>query len=450
MKKIHPQTDGFFSYNRLTLHKNITKRRRALREKTPKKPTEVCMRVNITAKIIAAFLFFAIVLGIFVSAESNNKNVSGDTTLAKKDAVQTMPTEEEFPDLGLTCKSAVLMEATTGKVLYAHNPDEALPPASVTKVMTLLLVMEAIDSGVLNYTDKVTASANAASMGGSQIYLKEGETMTVEDLLKSVVIASANDAAVALAEHIAGSEEAFVARMNERAAELGMISTKFENTNGLDDTTTAHLTSARDIAIMSRELIKHRKILEYSSTWMDTIRDGSFGLTNTNRLVRFYNGATGLKTGSTSRAKFCISATANRDGMELICVIMAADTRDVRNAEAKALLDWGYSNFELYKCDAASLGEIKVTGGIEDCTEAAHGEMTLVVKKGEAKRIQKIIDMPESVAAPIAKGDKIGTVRFELDGKAVGETDITTVADIEKIGFWGLFGRMIKGFFLSA
>jgi D-alanyl-D-alanine carboxypeptidase (penicillin-binding protein 5/6) len=183
---------------------------------------------------------------------------------------------------------------------------------------------------------------------------------------------------------------------------------------------------------------------------MDTIRNGSFGLTNTNRLVRFYNGATGLKTGSTSRAKFCISATANRDGMELICVIMAADTRDVRNAEAKALLDWGYSNFELYKCEAASLGEIKVTGGVEDVIEANHGEITLVVKKGDAKKIQKIIELPESIAAPLAKGDKIGDVRFELDGNSVGAVDILSASDIKKIGFWGLFCCMIKGFFLSA
>lgn len=407
------------------------------------------MKVDITAKIIAAFLFFVIVLGVFVSAENTDKSVPNGTWSAKNDAVQTMPTEESYPDLGLTCKSAVLMEASTGKVLYAHNPDEALPPASVTKVMTLLLVMEAIDSGALNYTDNVTASANASSMGGSQVYLKEGETMCVEDLLKSVVIASANDAAVALAEHIAGSEEAFVAKMNERAEELGMSSTKFENTNGLDDTTTEHLTSARDIAIMSRELIKHKKILEYSSTWMDTIRDGSFGLTNTNRLVRFYNGATGLKTGSTSKAKFCISATANRGGMELICVIMAADTRDVRNSEAKALLDWGYSNFELYKCDSASLGGIKVTGGVESELEAAHGEITLVIKKGESKKIKKVIELPESVAAPLAVGDKIGCVRFELNENAVGELDIISASEVKKIEFWGLFGRILKGFFLS-
>ena len=408
------------------------------------------MKKGLTVKITAVILFLTVTLCALVSAGNEGGTVSGDTDFDQTNAVPAMPTEEVYPDLGLTCKSAVLMEASTGRILYAHNPDEALPPASVTKVMTLLLVMEAIDSGVLGYTDNVTASANAASMGGSQIYLKEGEVMSVEDLLKSVIIASANDAAVALAEHISGSEEAFVARMNERAAELRMANTKFENTNGLDDTTTEHLTSARDIAIMSRELIKHRKILEYSSIWMDSIRNGSFGLTNTNRLVRFYSGATGLKTGSTSRAGFCISATASRDGMELICVIMAADTRDTRNAEAKTLLDWGYSNFELYKCEAESLGEMKVTGSDNDCAEISHGEISFVVKKGEAKKIQKIIELPESVAAPLKKGDKIGSLKFKLGETAVGEMDVIILTDVEKIGFWRLFCKMLKGFFLSA
>ena len=210
--------------------------------------------------------------------------------------------------------SAVLMDAETGEILYAKNPDEALPPASVTKIMTLLLVMEAIDSGQIQMNDMVSVSENAASMGGSQVYLEPGEQMSVEDLLKSTVVSSANDAAVALGEFVAGSEEAFVRRMNERATELGMEHTKFENATGLDDDTTAHLTSAEDIAIMSRELISHEKILEYTSIWMDTIRNGAFGLSNTNRLIRFYSGATGLKTGSTSKAKFCISATAKRDG----------------------------------------------------------------------------------------------------------------------------------------
>ena len=232
----------------------------------------------------------------------------------------------------LDAKSAILMEAESGTVLFEQNADEALPPASVTKIMTLLLVMEAIDNGTLKLDDMIRTSTNASSMGGSQVYLKEGEEMSAEDMIKSVVISSANDAAVALAEHIAGSEELFVTKMNEKAKALGMKNTNFENTNGLDDTAENHVISARDIAIMSRELIGHKKILEYSSIWMDSIRDGAFGLTNTNRLIRFYKGANGLKTGSTSKAGFCISATAERDGMTLIAVVMGSPTRDIRNA----------------------------------------------------------------------------------------------------------------------
>ena len=355
----------------------------------------------------------------------------------------------EYPDLGLSCKSAVLMEASTGKILYAKNMDEALPPASVTKVMTLLLIMEDIDSGKLKYTDTVVASANAASMGGSQIFLKEGESMSVEDMLKSVVIASANDAAVALAEHVAGSEEAFVARMNERASQLGMTSTRFENTNGLDDTTESHLTSAHDIAIMSRELIKHKKILEYSSTWMDTIRNGEFGLTNTNRLVRFYKGATGLKTGSTSKAGFCISATATRNGMDLICVIMAADTRDIRNEEAKKLLDWGFANYEVFRADAESLGQIKILGGTRDEVGIEQADFSCVVKKGDAAKIQKQTDLPESIKAPVKKGDVVGKTIFRIGDDVVGQSDIISMSDVDKISFWQLFFRTVRRFFLK-
>jgi len=296
---------------------------------------------------------------------------------------------ESTASLDLACKSAILMDATTGTVLYEQNADEALPPASVTKIMTLLLVMEAVESGAMKLTDMVSVSANAASMGGSQIYLKEGEQMRAEELLKSVVIASANDAAVALAEYVAGSEEAFVERMNQRAKELNMTQTTFENTNGLDDTVEHHLTSARDIAIMSAELIKHKKILEYSSIWMDTIRDGAFGLTNTNRLVRFYRGATGLKTGSTAKAKFCVSATAERDGMHLICVIMGAETRDSRNAIATQLLDWGFAGYALYEAPAEELSGIRVIGGAEATCRVGYPSLCCVVPRGEIGSVEK-------------------------------------------------------------
>ena len=240
-------------------------------------------------------------------------------------------------------KSAVLMDFNTGTVLYEKNPDEPLPPASVTKIMTLLIIMEALDSGELSADEIVTVSEYAASMGGSQVFLEAGETMPINDFLKSIIIASANDCAVAMAEAVCGSEEVFVARMNQRAKELGMKNTHFENATGLDDDVSNHLTSARDIAIMSRELMKHDKIFEYTTTWMDSIRNGAFGLTNTNRLIRFYKGATGLKTGSTGKAGFCISATAKRDGLHLIAVIMGSETRDIRNNAAKKLLDYGFS-----------------------------------------------------------------------------------------------------------
>jgi D-alanyl-D-alanine carboxypeptidase (penicillin-binding protein 5/6) len=346
----------------------------------------------------------------------------------------------------LDCKSAVLMEASSGEVICAFNETEALPPASVTKIMTLLLVMEEIDGGRMALTDTVTASAYATSMGGSQIYLKEGEQMSVEDMLKSVVIASANDAAVALAEHISGSEEAFVKRMNERAAELGMKNTRFENTNGLDDTTENHVTSALDIAIMSRELIKHRKVLEYSSTWMDTIRNGEFGLTNTNRLVRFYKGATGLKTGSTSKAGFCVSVTAERGGTGFIAVIMGAPSRDVRNECAKMLLDYGFSNYESYTSPKADLPELYVKGGVSDFCTLDVGSFSAVLKKGDGARVTYETVLPEELVAPVAQGDKIGEAIFKLDGQIIGKCDIVAAKTVDKVSFSEILWRVMKRF----
>lgn len=359
------------------------------------------------------------------------------------------PQGTAVPELGLDCVSAILMEASTGTVLYEKNADEALPPASVTKIMTLLLVMESMDRGVIGPDTVLTTSTRASQMGGSQIYLKEGEQMRAEDLIKSVVIASANDAAVVLAEAVAGSEEAFVAEMNRRASELGMKTAHFENTNGLDDTVTDHVLSARDIAIMSRELIKHKKILEFSSTWMDTVRDGAFGLTNTNRLIRFYRGATGLKTGSTSKAKFCMSATAERDGMSLIAVIMAAPTRDARNSSAAALLDWGFANYSVYTYPAGDDAELGVTGGVINTLHTVHGDFTAVVKKGDEKKVAATPSLPESVAAPIKEGDVVGGIDFTLDGNSLGSIPITAAHEVEKISFGGLLGRMFRRFFLT-
>ncbi len=363
--------------------------------------------------------------------------------------IQAFSLDKNENTMTFDCESVILMEASTQTVLYEMNADKELPPASVTKIMTLLLVMEEIAKGNLNYNDTITASAYAASMGGSQIYLKEGEQMSALDLIKSVVIASANDAAVALAEHICGSEEAFVSKMNEKAKELGMSNTSFENTNGLDDTTTNHLTSARDIAIMSRELIKYEKILEFSSTWMDTIRNGEFGLTNTNRLVRFYKGATGLKTGSTDRAKFCVSATAKRGNMHLICVVMGAPSSDVRNAIATQLLNWGFANYELYEDEAQYLNPIKVNSGLENqCSISTKGFAT-VVSKGQSKNVKKTINLPQYIKAPIQKGDSLGYVEYSLNGEELGKSDIVSIVSVDKMNFMDLFVRILSKFLLK-
>ncbi len=365
---------------------------------------------------------------------------------AADDEGYVLPTGAD--ELKLDAKSAMLMVAETGDVLYEQNADEAMAPASVTKIMTLLLVMEAIDAGKLKLDDIVTASAHACSMGGSQIYLKEGEQMSVEDLLKSVVIASANDAACALAEHLCGSEAVFVSEMNKRAKELGMKNTNFENTNGLDDTAKNHVTSARDIALMSRELIKHKKILEFSSTWMDTVRNGTFGLTNTNRLVRFYRGCTGLKTGSTSKAGFCVSATATRDGMTLICVIMGSPSRDARNSSASALLDWGFANYGLFTHKGEDVGQIPVIGGVKNSVMAAYGDFSCVLEKASIGKVVVKTDVPEIVSAPIKEGDVIGKVKFSIDGKELGESDICASENVKKIGFFGLWLRMFAKYIL--
>jgi D-alanyl-D-alanine carboxypeptidase (penicillin-binding protein 5/6) len=350
----------------------------------------------------------------------------------------------EYP-LTVNAKSAILMEASSGTVLFEMNADQALPPASVTKIMTLLLVMEAIDSGKLSLDSQISASAHAASMGGSQVYLKEGESMSCEDMLKSVVVSSANDAAVALAEAVAGSEEAFVLKMNEKAAELGMKNTNFENTNGLDDTAANHVTSARDIAIMSRELINnHPLILKYSSIWMDTIRDGAFTLTNTNRLIRFYSGANGLKTGSTSRAKFCISATAERDGMQLIAVIMGSDTRDTRNEAAKSLLDFGFANYSIYKTEQTELAPLPLLGGeSENCRIACDG-VSFIVERGKANAVKAEYDMPKELTAPISQGEQIGQIIYTLDNRELGRAPIYSCESHERISFGKLLYNMLK------
>ncbi len=347
------------------------------------------------------------------------------------------------------CKSVILMETNTGKIIYTQNADEALPPASVTKVMTLLLVMEAIDAGKIKLDDMVSVSERAASMGGSQIYLEVGEQMSVEDMLKSVIIASANDAACALAEFCEGSETAFVEKMNKKAAELGMKNTHFENTNGLDDTAENHVTSARDIAIMSRELIKHPKILEYSSIWMDTVRNGAFGLTNTNRLVRYYQGCTGLKTGSTDKAGFCISATAERGGVSLICVVMGAPTRDIRNNIATTLLDRGFSKYEMYSSAGDTIENFRILGSKDRYATLEYPQFTYLADKGTSSKITKNLFLNENICAPLSKGDVVGKVKYMLDGKEIGCVDVKVCDDVARIGYYTLVFRAFSRFFLK-
>lgn len=347
-------------------------------------------------------------------------------------------------ELDFDLTAAYLCEASTGKVLYSKDEFKAASIASVTKVMTLLLVCEALDAGRFSLSDQVRVSANAASMGGSQVFLEEGERITVEDLIKSAVIASGNDASVALAELCAGSEAAFVKAMNRRAAELGLKNSQFENTTGLDDTTTNHYSCAADIATISRELIKHSIILEYSSIWQDSIRNGEFTLTNTNRLVRYYDGCNGLKTGSTDKAGYCVSATAKRGNMQLIAVILGARTRDERNAAARELLDFGFANFALYEKSEEYIEDIKITKGSIDNAQLYSSPFRTVIDKAKQGSVELEYDIPETLIAPIKAGDPVGNVIYKIDGEQIGSSKIYIKVDVEKIAFTDLFIRIIK------
>ena len=349
-------------------------------------------------------------------------------------------------ELPLTSRAALLMEKTTGEILFAQNEHEALEPASVTKIMTLLLTMDAIDSGAMSYDDVVTVSANAAGMGGSQVFLAEGEKITVEELLKSVCVSSGNDAAVALAEKVSGVTELFVEQMNNRAKGLGMDDTHFVNCTGL--TAKGHVTSAYDIALMSRELLtKHPDIRRFTTIWMDTIRDGTFGLANTNKLIRFYDGATGLKTGYTSSAGYCISATAEREGMELIAVIMKGETADKRNTDAKALLNYGFSTYALVSAAPEEpLPALPVSMGETEQVPLMLPEegVTALVEKGRANALTRRIDLPEGLTAPVAAGQPVGTLTL-LDG----ETEVLTVPilaaeDVPRRSWGSLFVQLLR------
>lgn len=351
--------------------------------------------------------------------------------------------------LDLPVPAAVLMEFSTGKVLYEKSAHEKRPCASITKVMTLLLVFEAIDSGVLHYDDVLTASAHAAGMGGSDIWLKEGEQMTVDDLIKACVVMSANDAAVVLAEAVAGTEESFVARMNARAAELGMADTTFKNCNGLDED--GHLTSAYDVAVMSRALMEHEKIFDYTLIWIDYVRGGQTQLVNTNKLVRSYNGIKGLKTGTTSAAGSCISAAAERNGMTLIGVVLGAENTKDRFSAASSLLDYGFANWKITMPEAPALPDLPVTGGMTDTVRleaaAPQGVLTAVSEQGT---LEIAPELPESVEAPVEKGQQVGVVRVSMNGETVEEIPVTAAESAEAITFGSAMRYLLEWFFLGA
>ena len=359
-----------------------------------------------------------------------------------------LPVGAGAAELELAGKSAVLMDVATGTVLYESNPHELLSPASVTKVMTMLLIMEAVDSGKIAMEDMVTASEAAAAKGGSQVYLKVGETMTVSDMLKSIAVSSANDCACAMAEHIAGSEAAFVELMNRRAEELGMRDTHFVNCTGLDDSPEAenHKTSAYDIALMSRELLKnHPKIKEFTTIWMDTIRNGTFGLSNTNKLVRFYPGATGLKTGFTSGAGYCLSATAEREGMELIAVVMGSPTSQERNAACKQLLDHGFANFALVSPDLTEENTlVPVTLGKTAAVQARLGSDTeLLIDKARRNSITTELKLLESVTAPVEAGQRIGSLTIRAGEEILSEVPLVAGEGVERLSWWDLFQKVL-------
>lgn len=362
--------------------------------------------------------------------------------------VASEATAEVGKVLDLKAKSVILLEPNTMQILYESNSDERLAPASITKIMSLLLVMEAIDAGALRVDDVITASEYACSMGGSQIWLEPGEQMTVDDLLKACFIASANDATVALAEAVAGSEESFVVMMNEKAETLGMANTTFKNTTGLD--AEGHLTTAHDVAIMSAELIKHDLVKKYSTVWMDTLRDGKSELVNTNKLVRFYEGCTGLKTGTTSSAGYCLSATAERDGMELVAVVMSGDTSADRFEAARKLLNYGFANysFSYIEYDNSVPITVPVEGGTMGIAELyPDGGINVLLKKTQKGKITQTVDLPEIISAPVSEGDTVGAVYVTVGDEQIGVINLRAKADIPKLSFGFVFMQLLKALF---
>ncbi len=415
-------------------------------------------------------IYFMVALGsaqmrdVVYAAEVNRSQQPelGDTGEVVEAVGNYILSDEKQPEFGITAKSALLMEASTGAVIYALNADEQLSPASITKIMTLVLIFEALDAGRIALTDQVTTSAYAKSMGGSQVFLEEGEVQSVETMIKCIVVASANDASVAMAEHLAGSESEFVRQMNEKAAALGMTGTNFEDCCGLTDSAN-HYTTARDVALMSRELItKHPEVKQYTTIWMENIThvtnkgSSEFGLANTNKLLKMSTSfkVTGLKTGSTSLAKYCLSATAEKDGVEMIAVIMASENYKLRFSEAQTLLNYGYSNCYLYRDvdgDRDPLPQMGVQGGKRDQVKLRYEEdFSYLMLGGEDKSlVEKQIVLEENLEAPVEEGQKVGSLNYIMYGKPIGSVDIVAAESVEKAGFWDYFDWIWKGFCLS-
>lgn len=392
-------------------------------------------------------LCFMFIFSLSVSAAEKTVSSECDITDLEVPLSETAETSAVGTVLDIKAKSAVLLEPNTGKILYEQNADEPLPPASITKIMSLLLVMEALDRGDFTLETVVNASEHACSMGGSQIWLEPGEGMTVHDLLKATVIASANDACVALGELVAGSEEGFVELMNSRAKELGMNSTTFKNCTGLD--AEGHITTANDVAIMSGELIKHDLIKDYSTVWMDTLRDGKSELVNTNKLVRFYKGTTGLKTGTTSVAKYCLSATAEREGLSLVAVVMAGETSTDRFEGAKKLLDFGFANFSFSQIGAElKETEIPILKGEKKTLKIkATEKLSLLAQKSAKNDIKRETEWNKNITAPIKKGQTVGYVNIYNGEENIGKIPIRATESIKQRTFGLSFGKILKGLF---
>lgn len=388
---------------------------------------------KVISMLLAVFIIFA---GAMTAA--------GEKLVTPEELGQIKKAADIDQNLTITAKSAILTEGSTGTVLFEHDADKQMPPASITKVMTLLLVFEAMDAGKFTMETEIVASEHACSMGGSQIWLEPGEAFTVNELLKAAAISSANDACVALGEAVSGSEETFVELMNERAAELGMKNTVFKNCTGLD--AEGHLSTARDIAIMSAELLRHPEIKNYSTVWMDSLRGGKTELTNTNRLVRFYKGCTGLKTGSTDGAGCCLSASAERDGMELISVTLGSPNTDERFAAGRKLLDYGFANFALVKMTPPEeyLAPIPVAHGTAETVQPICEEpAAFLLKKGQEAGVEQSVYLPEKLEAPVKAGDVLGRVTVTLSGGEIGGYDIVAAEDVPRIGLFEALKKLL-------